>query len=116
MMAASQVYETVVELIGKVSTTKDVAINPDDWDKPLTGSDIGLDAIDLAYLFIELSEHYSIRFESKDIENYNFNSVNSIARTIQKKLPHGVVAKVPSLSVQEKGNHHEDFEEERPHG
>lgn len=79
-----QIINRIIEIIEFVN--KDVKINrQSDLDKQLTGYDIGLYGIDLVYIYLEICNEYGIVFESDEIEDYGFNTINGIAKNVQKK-------------------------------
>lgn len=51
-------------------------------DLPLTGSEWNLDAIELAYLFLEVEKAFHIFIDAGKIGNYEFNTVTGIERFI----------------------------------
>lgn len=55
-------------------------------DIPLTSTSWNFDAINLAYLFFEVENIFSIQIEPALLENYRFNSIEGIIKIINDSL------------------------------
>ncbi|MBQ7689550.1 MAG: hypothetical protein IJT27_10085 [Clostridia bacterium] len=80
-----EIIKRVVKCVKKVIDTP-AADDPTKYDEPLTGTVFQLSAIDMTYLLLEVTDEFKIRFEASDVENYGFNSINKIAKTVEGKL------------------------------
>ena len=80
-----EIIKRVVKCVKKVNDTP-AADDPAMYDEPLTGTVFQMSAIDLTYLLLEVTDEFKIRFEAADVENYGFNSINKIAKTVEEKL------------------------------
>ena len=49
------------------------------FDHELTGAPFYLNSFQMLYLFFYIERKYCIRFNEKDVLNYNFNSLNKIS-------------------------------------
>lgn len=58
------------------------AITEDDCDKALIGS-FGFDDVGLLRLYILVQQVFGIRIEPKQLQGYQFNTLNGIIRIIQ---------------------------------
>lgn len=53
---------------------------------PLTGAMWNFDAINMTYFFFEIEQAFTIYIHPELLENYQFNSVNSIISVVQASL------------------------------
>jgi len=60
----------------------EAALDPENWDKPLTGILFRFSAIDLAYLFFELERAFGVRISHRYLSFYGFSSINKMAEAL----------------------------------
>lgn len=68
-------------LCGKFHVSE-ASLDPENWDKPLTGNIYRFSAIDLTYLFFELERVFEVRIPHRYLDSYGFCSINKIAEAI----------------------------------
>lgn len=56
------------------------------WACSLTSQHFCLSGLDLAYLFFEVEKRYAVRFECGDLDDSQFNSIESIAHLLAKRV------------------------------
>lgn len=85
-MTVEEIRDDVIEIIaGKGYLPKELLV-PENYDRPLTGFDMGISAQSLTYLFIDVIKKYGIRIPGEQIADYQFNTLNGIAKVIWKSL------------------------------
>lgn len=80
-----EILNTIIELIKKIDKNVVMNVNEDIFE-PLTGEKISFSYLELLYLFLEIEDFYRIKFDARDVEEYRFNSINSISDRIINKL------------------------------
>lgn len=82
-------YTTKIkEIIERVLSThqNDTSI---DVTTALTGEKIDADAVELVYIVIEIMNEFNVRFDAEDFKNYSFNTVQGIAKALERHLHFG---------------------------
>lgn len=80
----------VKKIVEKVLSTQHTVIKIN-CDEPITGPSIDAEAVDLVYIVLEIMDEFKVTFEAEDFANYSFNTINSIADLLQRKLANGGV-------------------------
>lgn len=60
------------------------SLGPNNWTEPLTGVVFKLTGVDLVYPLFELEKHYQTKIVEEFLQNYRFNSICEIAKTIKQ--------------------------------
>lgn len=76
-----EIIDTVMGVINKYHDISNI-----DYNEPLTGERVSLDATELVYVVIELMEKFQITFDAADFENYHFNTINGIVESVLKHI------------------------------
>lgn len=84
-MSLDEVKDKVLEVFFKIKPYSDLLVE-ENFEKPLTGSDMNFNERDLVYLLLELMEKFEIRFEKEDVMDYKFNTVNDIIKIVYNKI------------------------------
>lgn len=88
-MQKDEVYALMFEIMKKI--LYDALLTKDDFDKglnsPLTGDYWNLNALQLVYLFCETEKRFNVHFESKQLINYQFNTIQRITNHVVDLLP-----------------------------
>jgi len=58
-------------------------LDPENWDKPLTGNWLRFSAIDLTYLFFELERTFGVSITHRYLDSYNLCTINKMAEAIR---------------------------------
>lgn len=66
-------------------TLKRVTCTDNHINMPLTSREIGMSALELAYLLFELEKKYDITFDAEDVLDYRFSTIQKIETLILKK-------------------------------
>lgn len=80
----NEIEEHLVDLLHQRFCIPSSSLGPDNWTEPLTGVIFKLTGVDLVYLLFELEKHYQIKIVEEFLQNYRFNSICEIAKTIKQ--------------------------------
>ena len=78
----------VVSVVSKCTGVPSDVIEPEHWQEPLTGHTFNLSTVDLLYILFEIEEEFHILISPNFLEQYGFNSLNSICSIVQGILEH----------------------------
>ena len=56
----------------------------ENFNKALTGQEMGLDAITMVYLLLEVEKAFEIKIQQEDIIDYKFNTIECICNIVDK--------------------------------
>lgn len=84
-MKKVEVYNDILQIFQK-NFSVNVPINTIRVDKPLTGEAFGINGMQLYRLLMQIETKYCIYFTPNDFHNSSFNSIDSIAEAIIRKL------------------------------
>lgn len=84
-MSKIDIINKLIKILNMIKKQEELYIDCN-YDKPLTGIDFRFSSIDMMYLVLEISREFGVSFQDKDFENYNFNTINNIALTVQAKI------------------------------
>ncbi|MCH5265055.1 MAG: hypothetical protein J1F02_04095 [Lachnospiraceae bacterium] len=76
-----KLFKVLVEKFGLKSSI----CNSENINKPLTGKNFNLSAVELAYFLLEIEKEYSIQFAVEETENYGVSTIKKIAYLIYTK-------------------------------
>ena len=88
MMISSETKERVLHVLEKCTVLPEALLEPSSWQKPLTGKDYRLSAVDLVYLLFELEEEFGIRISPDALNAYHFSTIEGICSIIQEHIDH----------------------------
>lgn len=69
-----------------IKQVKDIDIQEESYNLPLTGREFQFTPIELTYLLLEICKEFGIGFSAEDVEDYGFNSVDKILNLIEHKV------------------------------
>lgn len=78
----STIKELLITILHDRYHTSLSALGTDQWDIPLTSTEIGLSGFELAHLFFEIEKMYGKSFEASKLKDYGFCTINNIAKAI----------------------------------
>ncbi len=85
-MTVEEIRDDVIEIIAGKGYLPRERLIPENYDRPLTGFDMGISAQSLTYLFVDVIKKYEIRIPGEQIADYQFNTLNGIAQVIRNAL------------------------------
>lgn len=88
MVINSETKERVLHVLRRCAVLPEDLMESSNWQKPLTGKDYRLSAVDLVYLLLELEEEFGIRISSDSLNSYRFSSIEGICGIIQEHIIH----------------------------
>lgn len=86
MMINSETKERVLHVLRRCAVLPEDLLEPNNWQKPLTGKDYRLSAVDLIYLLLELEEEFDIRILPDALGAYRFSTIEGICGIIQEHI------------------------------
>lgn len=79
------IEQEILDVVQKVALARHENVKID-LDMPLTGTPTNLAADELVFIVMELMDKYNIVFNSKDFENYQFNTVRGIITAVKSHV------------------------------
>lgn len=78
------ITEEIIEILNFVKPQKEL-YTKENFDVSLTGKML-FSPVDMVYAFLEIQKHFNIKLETRDLENYKFNSINGIKQAVSNAL------------------------------
>lgn len=80
------IYKKLSELLVNKYGISEKVLVLENYNEPLTGRIFNFDGIDLTYLFFVIQDEFKLHINPEQILNYEFNSINGIARLVEKSV------------------------------
>ncbi len=81
-----QIIEQICEILNKKLNVNKELLIEENFNQLLTGFKFGLNSTRLTYFFLEIEKVFNIKIDTSKIMNYEFNTINGVAKIVEVSL------------------------------
>ncbi|URZ07465.1 hypothetical protein [Clostridium felsineum] len=79
-----RIREEIIKILNLIKPQQEL-YSEENFDTPLTGKML-FSSVDMVYVFLEVQNHFGVKLQAKDFQNYKFNSINGITNVVANAL------------------------------